>query len=310
MTTIRRATGLDVGSLLFVGALWGASFIFISIALPSFGPISIAAGRILLAAIVLVIVCVLFRFPISRNPQDWQKFLLVGIFNSAIPFFLISWGMQFISSAEAALLLATSSFSAMLLSHFFSTDERINLARGMGVAVGLSGVLVLVVTDLLEGGLGGLKGQFAVIVAGMSYALSSVMTRRISHLPTLSATAGITLSACIYMLPLAFLIESPNVFAASSPAIWSLTMLGVFSTALAFVIRYRIIRNNGAVFMAQVGYLVPVFGVFWGWLFLSEPLVMQTLISLGVILIGIAITRVGSSQVPTSATTIKINSAP
>lgn len=102
------------------------------------------------------------------------------------------------------------------------------------------------------------------------------------------------LSACIYMVPLAFLLEAPQLFKASRAAIMALVLLGVVSTALAFVIRYQIIRNNGAVFMAQVGYLVPVFGVLWSWLLLREALSIETLVSLGVILIGIAITRIGN----------------
>lgn len=156
MATLRRATACDAGKLIFVGALWGASFIFISIALASFGPMSIAAGRIALAAVVLVIVCLAMGPPISKNPDDWQKFLLIGIFNSGIPFFLISWGMQFISSTESALLMATGGFSALLISHFVAADERINPARGFGVAVGFCGVLILVIADLLEAGAGGL----------------------------------------------------------------------------------------------------------------------------------------------------------
>ena len=283
-----------MGKLLCVGAVWGASFIFISLALESYGPMTIAAARVLLAAVVLILLCYPSGQPLSREGTNWRRFMVVGLFNSALPFYLINWGMQHISSAEAALLLATGTFSAMLLSHLVSVDERINPARAIGVTIGFAGVMVLVVEDLFVLGVGGLKGHFALMAAGISYAISSIMTRRISHLPAISASAGIMLCAGAYLLPLALLFERPLSVSPTQGAIWSMVMLGTVSTALAFVIRYQIIRKNGAVFMSQVGYLVPVFGVLWAWLFLHEPLAIATLVSLAVILVGIAVTRIGS----------------
>ena len=283
-----------MGKLLCVGAVWGASFIFISLALESYGPMTIAAARVLLAAVVLILLCYPSGQPLSKEGSNWRRFMVVGLFNSALPFYLINWGMQHISSAEAALLLATGTFSAMLLSHLVSVDERINPARAIGVTIGFAGVMVLVVEDLFVLGVGGLKGHFALMAAGISYAISSIMTRRISHLPAISASAGIMLCAGAYLLPLALLFERPLSVSPTQGAIWSMVMLGTVSTALAFVIRYQIIRKNGAVFMSQVGYLVPVFGVLWAWLFLNEPLAIATLVSLAVILVGIAVTRIGS----------------
>ncbi len=293
LQTIRRPTTYDIARLLFVGALWGASFIFMSLALGSFGPLSITAWRVTLAALVLLAFTVLSGQTIPHSIADWKKMFLIGVFNSALPFFLISWGLQFISSAESAVLMATGTFCALILSHFFSPDERINLARGLGVAIGFCGVLVLVISELMESGLGGFKGQLAVMAAGASYATSSVMSRRISHLPSMAASGCIMLSASLYMLPMAFFLEQPLNPEAEPIAITSLILLGVFATALAFAIRLTIIRHNGAVFMSQVGYLVPLFGVIWSWMFLSEALTVQTLAALGIILLGISITRRG-----------------
>lgn len=291
---LRQATLFDVSKLLFIGALWGASFIFMSLALHSYGPISIAAWRIMLAAMVLLPVCYFSGQTLPNNRRDWKKLTLIGFLNSALPFFLISWGLQFISSAEAAILMATGTFSALLLSHFFSADERINPARALGVLIGFCGVLVLVISALLETGLGAFKGQLAVMLSGVSYASSSVMARRIAHIPSLPAAAGIMLSASIYMMLLAGLFEQPFSLQADQTSMAAVVFLGVFSTALALVIRLSIIRHNGAVFMSQVGYLVPLFGVFWSWLFLTEAIGQQTLLALGIILLGIMITRSGS----------------
>lgn len=291
---LRKATLFDVSKLLFIGALWGASFIFMSLALASYGPISIAAWRIVLAAVVLLLISFFSGQALPKNFRDWKKLTLIGFLNSALPFSLISWGLQFISSAEAAVLMATGTFSALILSHFFSADERINPARTLGVLTGFCGVLVLVISALLETGLGAFKGQIAVMLSGVCYASSTVMARRIAHIPSLPAAAGIMLSASVYMMLLAWLFEYPFTLQVNQTSMLAVLFLGVFSTALALVIRLSIIRHNGAVFMSQVGYLVPLFGVFWSWLFLTNTIGPQTLIALGLILLGIMITRRGS----------------
>ena len=292
-TQIRKPTLFDVSRLALVGSIWGGSFLFIALALESFGPITVATARIATAALVLLGVCAVLKQSLPNRLSDWRKLFVVGIFNSAIPFFLISWGQQFISSAEAALLMATGTFCALIISHFSTTDERINPARVVGVSVGFLGVFVLVILDLIQFGLGSLKGQIAVILAGSSYALSSVLARRISHLPSISTSAGIMLTASGYLIPVAFLLETPFNPDASTISLLSLGFLGIIATAFAFVVRFTIIRDNGAVFMAQVGYLVPLFGVIWSWIFFSEAITLGTWLALILILIGIAITRRG-----------------
>ncbi len=293
-TTIRRATRLDIAKLIFVGAIWGASFIFIALALKSFGPITVAAGRISLAAAVLLLICFAAGYGLKYSLADWRKMILIGSLNSGLPFFLISWGMQYISSAEAAILMASGTFFALILSHFASKDERFNTSRVVGVAIGFCGVFLLVAHDLLVSESGSLKGQAAMILAALSYASSSVLSRRISHIPALPASASILACTSVYMLLLAFFFESPVKSDPELIAILALVALGVLGTAIAYVIRLQIIANNGAVFMSQIGYLVPLFGVIWSWLFLSEAVGFATMAALGAIKCGIAITRRGT----------------
>ena len=294
LSVIRRPTLFDTFRLFFVGAIWGSTFIFVSILLVDFQPISIAAWRVLLAAAVLILISFLTRSRFPRSAQHWRYVFIIGALNSAVPFFLISWGQQYISSAESALLMAMGTFFALVVSHFTSEDERINLHRALGVGVGFIGVLVLVFWDLTESGLGGLKGQIAVMVAGCSYALSTVIARRITHLPSISTSAATMMSASLYMVPLAFLLENPLPASVSATSIYSMIFLGVVATALAITIRFTIIRANGAVFMAQVGYLVPLFGVIWSGLYFADAINLQTILSLALILVGIAITRQGN----------------
>jgi len=153
---------------------------------------------------------------------------------------------------------------------------------------------VLVIWDLIESGTGNLPGQLAVMAAGCSYATSSVISRRLTHLPMISTSAVTMASACLYMIPLAFLLENPLPANVSNSSIIALAYLGVIATALAFTLRFFIIRANGAVFMSQVGYLVPLFGVIWSGLYFADAINLQTLISLGMIMLGIAVTRKGS----------------
>ncbi|TNF89557.1 MAG: DMT family transporter [Gammaproteobacteria bacterium] len=294
LTTLRRPTPLDVSKLIFVGAIWGSAFLFISIALADFGPISVATWRVSLGAAVLMLIALLIGQQFPRGYRTWRLIFIVGLLNSAVPFFLISWGQQFISSAESALLVAMGTFVSLVLSHFSSDDERMNKPRVVGVSVGFVGVLVLVFWDLIESGTGNLPGQLAVMAAGCSYATSSVISRRLTHLPMISTSAVTMASACLYMIPLAFLLGDPLPDDVGLGSIVALVYLGVIATALAFTLRFFIIRANGAVFMSQVGYLVPLFGVIWSGLYFADAINLQTLVSLVMILLGIAITRKGS----------------
>ncbi len=294
LTEIRRPTSFDVAKLLFVGAVWGGAFLFVTLALEDFGPISIATWRVSLGAALLLMIAIVIgqRFP--RGWRNWRFIFIVGCLNSAIPFFLISWGQQSISSAESALLVAMGTFVSLLLSHYTSHDERINRERVIGVGVGFVGVMVLVFWDLIESGTGNLPGQIAVMIAGCSYAVSSVVSRRLTHLPMISTSAVTMASACLYMIPLAFLLEDPLPADVGVKSIVALIYLGVIATALAFTVRFFIIRANGAVFMSQVGYLVPLFGVIWSGLYFADAINLQTILSLALIMIGIMITRKGS----------------
>ncbi len=294
LTAIRRPTPFDVSKLLFVGAIWGGAFLFVSIALNDFEPVSIATWRVSLGALVLLLIAVVIGQPFPRGFRNWRFIFIVGFLNSAVPFFLISWGQQFISSAESAILVAMGTFVSLLLSHFSSEDERINKSRVVGVAVGFVGVLVLVFWDLVESGTGNLWGQLAVMAAGCSYATSAVISRRLTHLPMISTSAVTAASACLYLVPLAFLLEDPLPAGVATSSIVALVYLGVMATALGFTLRFFIIRANGAVFMSLVGYLVPLFGVIWSGLYFADTVRLQTILSLSLIMLGIAITRQGS----------------
>ncbi|MFT5707722.1 MAG: drug/metabolite transporter (DMT)-like permease [Oceanospirillaceae bacterium] len=293
LPSIRKPTPFDVTRLFFLGAIWGGAFLFITLALVDFDPVSLAAWRVFLGAVVMVGIARLTASRFPRELRDWRYMFAIGCLNSAAPFFLISWGQQYISSAASALLMATGTFCTVVVSHFTSDDERINRLRLAGVLIGFSGVFVLVFWGIMESGLGGLKGQIAVVIAGCCYSISSIISRRVSHLPSISISVGTMVSASLYMVPLAFLLGDPLPDDVSIQSILSLVYLGVIATAMAMTIRFSIIRNNGAIFISQAGYLVPLFGVIWSGLYFADAINMQTIIALSLILVGIAVTRKG-----------------
>ena len=288
---IRPPTPFDFARLISVSLLWGGSFVFIEIALRHTGPLSLAAWRLLVGYVALLLFVLLRRERLKVRLYEWWLIAVVGLLNSALPFGLISWGQQFTNSAKAALLMATASFFALLVSHWTSTDERINRARVIGLGLGFAGVCLLFVDDLQGGDQ--LGGQLAIILAAGSYATAAVCARRLTHLPPIALTCATLACGCLIMWPLAFWFERP--LDAIHPQGWfAVLYLGAIATALCFVIRFTIIRANGAVFMSQVGYLIPLFGVLLSNLMLGQTITWQIAGALVMILAGIGVTRLGS----------------
>ena len=288
---IRPPTSFDFARLVSVSMLWGASFVFIEIALRHLGPLSLAAWRLLIGYLALLLIVLWRREKLAVRRGEWVLIALVGLLNSALPFSLISWGQQFTNSAKAALLMATASFFALLVSHWTTADERINRARVIGLGIGFFGVCLLFIDDLQGGDQ--LSGQLAIIAAACSYATAAVCARRLTHLPPIALTSATLACGCVILWPLALWFEQP-LAPVDLPGLFAVLYLGGIATALCFVIRFTIIRANGAVFMSQVGYLIPLFGVLLSQLILGQAITWQIAGALVMVLAGIGITRLGS----------------
>lgn len=276
-----------------MGAIWGASFVFIEIALRDTSPLVIAAGRVSLAALSIGIVLLMRGVTLPRDLSTWRQLTIIGLLNTALPFLLISWGQIFTTGGESAILMSFGPIIALALSHVLTKDDRITPTKLLGMLCGLAGVVVLVYSPAEPQSGSGLAGRLAIIGAAASYALSSVLARNVSHLPALTVSAAVTFTATAYMVPIALLIEGPAALRLSPESVLSLIYLGVVATGIGFLLRFQIIRYNGASFMSQAGYLVPLFGVFWGWLWLDERLGIKALIALALIFMGIGLTRYG-----------------
>ncbi|MGQ7843726.1 DMT family transporter [Granulosicoccus sp. 3-233] len=274
--------------LLTAAAIWGSSFLLNAVALGDFTPVAIASYRVLLAAVIICLVCRSMKLPVKLDRRSVLLLGAIGLLNSAVPFTLIGWGQLRIDSATTAILLASSPFFTLLFSHFMTQDDRFSWPKLTGLILGFLGVVVLLGQGLLQGG-GGLSGMLAVVAAGCCYSISSLLIRRLKGMPTLLLVAGTLVAGCVVMVPILLLSSPPWEQRWHLETAGALAVLAIGPTAIAYVLRAQIVQINGAVYMSNVGYLIPLFAVFWGWLFLSQQPSLAMWVALLLILAGIAI---------------------
>lgn len=291
-----RPGAVEIALLLSLATLWSSSFAFIKVAVETIPPLSVAAGRLALAAVLIVAVARLrgLRFPSEKGL--WPKFFMVGLFGNALPFTLISWGEVTIDSGLAAILMAVMPLATLVLAHFFTSDERMNPARVLGVALGFGGVLVLIGPAALSGLGDEAIRQTAVAGGAVCYAIATVTARRLPRMPLFVSSAGALIASVALSLPLALLVDRPWTLAPSMESLVSVVVLGLFPTALAILMYFALLQRTGATFIALNNYLIPSLGVIWGILFLGEELSLRAMLALGIILAGVAVTRIGMRQ--------------
>lgn len=288
-----RPGAVEIALLLSLATLWSSSFGFIKVAVETVPPLSVAAGRLTLAMVLIVAAARLrgLRFPDEKGL--WPKFLAVGLFGNALPFTLISWGEIRIDSGLAAILMAVMPLATLLLAHCFTSDERMNPARILGVALGFGGVVVLIGPDALAGLGDEAIRQIAVAGGAVCYAIATVIARRLPRMPLLISSAGALIASVALSLPLAFIVDRPWALAPSAESLGAVVLLGLFPTALAILMYFALLQRTGATFIALNNYLIPSLGVVWGILFLGEEPSVRAVVALAIILAGIAVTRIG-----------------
>jgi len=291
-----RPGAVEIGLLLSLATIWSSSFAFIKVAVETIPPLSVAAGRLTLAAVLIVAVARLrgLRFP--RETGLWPKFFMIGLFGNALPFTLISWGEVTIDSGLAAILMAAMPLATLVLAHFFTSDERMNPARILGVFLGFGGVLVLIGPAALAGLGDEAVRQTAVAGGAVCYAIATVTARRLPRMPLFASSAGALIASVALSLPMALLVDRPWALSPSPDSVGAVAVLGLFPTALAMLMYFALLQRTGATFIALNNYLIPSLGVIWGILFLGEALSPRAILALAIILAGIAVTRIGMRQ--------------
>lgn len=282
---------LDWAILLILSFLWGGSFFLGKIALQAISPWAIVFARLFLAAMTLNVIAFLLRkFP-PLNARLWGQLFILGLINNAIPFSLIFWGQQYIASGLASIINATTPLFSTLFVHYFKAGEPLNLRRFIGVLVGFGGVSLLIGPSAFEGIGGHFAGEIAIIGAAISYALAAIYARRFRHLPSIMPAIGQINSATLIILPIWLFIEMPLTHPAlpDTTILISLLVLGVFCTAFAYMLYFRLIANAGATNATLVTFLVPVSALLLGHFFLGEQLTANQYAGMALIFLGLAL---------------------
>jgi drug/metabolite transporter (DMT)-like permease len=269
--------------------LWGGSFFFVGVAVRELPPLTIVASRVALAALVLLPALHLMGQHLPRERKIWLAFFGMGLLNNAIPFTLIVWGQGQIPSGLAAILNATTPISTAIAAHVFTHDEKLTPNRILGVLLGVAGVAVMLGADLLSGLGQNLPAQGACLLATLSYACAGVFGRRFRRMavPPPVTAAGQLLASTLLLMPLALLVDKPwNMALPGWPVIAALLALAVLSTALAYVIFFRVMAAAGSN-VNLVTLLVPVSAILLGVLVLDESLLPRHLLGFGIIALGL-----------------------
>ena len=277
--------------LLALGAMWGGSFMLIKLAIDTVPPVTMTLARVAIGGLVFAVVLVASGRRLPDGARVWGWAVLAASFGLALPFSLISWGEQRIDSGLAAMLMAGMPLMTLLLARFVVGDEPLTAAKLVGVAFGIAGLVTLIGPARLATLGSDTVRQLAVVLASFCYAVSAVVTKRISSEDPYAISAAIMICGSAMLLPVSLLFDAPWTLDPTGIAWFAVIVLGLVPTALASLVMLALLRRQGAGFFAQINFLVPLFGVAWGFVILSERPPASALAALALILAGVAISR-------------------
>ena len=286
-----RAMGAaEWGMLGALSVLWGGSFFFVGVAIAELPPLTIVALRVGLAALALNLAVLALGRRMPGDGRTWAAFLTMGLLNNVVPFCLITWGQTHIASGLAAILNATTPLFAVFLAHAMTGDERMSVDRLVGAGVGFAGVMVMIGLGALAELGADLLAQLAVLGAALSYAFAGVYGRRFGRAgiePTIAATGQLTASALV-LTPAALVVERPWTLPLPGTEVCiAVAGLALLSTALAYLLYFRILARAGATRLLVVTFLIPPLAIALGAAFLGERLAPSHFA--GMALIGLAL---------------------
>ena len=285
---MREANTFDLFLLILLAIIWGSSFFNIKIATYSYDPITLALVRVIFASVPLLILCRINRIKIEAFSDNWKWYALIGLCNIAIPFVLIAIGTAKINSYLAAILMSTTPLSGSILAHFFTKDEKLSFLKSLGVLIGFSGIVLLFFDKVIINSQNYIYALITIL-GSTFYCIGGLLTLKLKNEKNENVTTSTTLWSVIFLFPLSLIIESPWNSNPTLISTLSLLYLGVIATGFAWLIRFRILTVNGLVFQTQVAYLIPIFGIIFGYFLMDEIITWRVLLSLVIILLGIYI---------------------
>ena len=282
---MHKASLKDFLLLIVLAAIWGSAFFNIKIASNTYTPMAIAFGRIFFAALVMVLYCWMKGIKIDAFGEHWKMYASIGLVNLILPFFFISFGIVKVQSNMAAILMSTAPIFATILGQLFTQDEKINFLKLLGIVIGFLGIVYLFSDDLLINQSNFLYALI-IILGPFCYTLGGLFSLKLKHVKNETLTSSILVWAVIMLLPILFIVENPTELRPSWSSTISLFYLGVVATAIAWLMRFYILKNNGLVFQSQVAYIIPIFGLIFGYLFLGEQITYKIVVALVAVLIS------------------------
>ena len=295
-TPLRAPSRLELALMILVALVWASAFVAIRVAVPETGPIWLAAIRVALGFLALLPYAIWRGMVWPASKRQWALIGGMAILNMIVPFFLIAWAGQTIDASVLSLLMGTGPFLALIGSHFMTDDDRMTGRKLISVGLGFAGILVVVGPSALAGiGAGPLEANLAALGASLCYVMAGLLIRKIEMPPVRLACLALGLGAAA-LIALALITDGPPRLDMSGMTMAALLYLGVFPTGLAYILRFHLIRSIGYSRFSLSINLVPVFGVALGVLVLGEPLSLNLLIALALVLGALVVAGGGKTE--------------
>ncbi len=283
---MRQPRLIDYTLLVILALIWASAFFNIKIATESFGPITIAFLRVFFGSIPVLLLCFYKKIKIEAFSKDWYWFAIIGFVNLVLPFFLIAYGVKSVQSNLAAILMSTTPLSSTILGHFYTKNEKFNLVKTFGILIGFSGIIYLFSDNLLIND-SNFISALLILLGSTCYVIGGVLTLKISKKKNENVTGSILIWAILILIPFVYFIEKPWNTVPSIESTISVVYLGMVSTGVAWLLRFKILKDNGLIFQSQVSYLIPIFGTILSYIFLKEIITPKVLLSLLAVVVGI-----------------------
>jgi len=277
---------IDYILLTVLALIWASAFFNIKIATYSFGPVTIAFLRVFFGAIPVLFICYYKNIKVEAFSKDWHWFAMIGFINLVAPFFLIAYGVKSVQSNLAAILMSTTPLSSTVLGHFYTKNEKFNLIKTVGILIGFFGIVFLFSDDLLINE-NNFVSALLILLGSTCYVVGGVLTLKISKKKNENVTGSILIWAVIILIPLVCFLEQPWQKIPRTDSTISIIYLGIVATGFAWLLRFKILKDNGLIFQSQVSYLIPIFGTILSYIFLKELITTKVLISLIAVSVGI-----------------------
>ncbi|MDA7750949.1 DMT family transporter [Candidatus Pelagibacter sp.] len=283
---MRQPKLIDYILLVILALIWASAFFNIKIATESFGPVTIAFLRVFFGSIPVLLLCFYKKIRVEAFSKDWYWFAIIGFVNLVLPFFLIAYGIKSVQSNLAAILMSTTPLSSTILGHFYTKNEKFNLVKTFGILIGFSGIIYLFSDNLLIND-SNFISAILILLGSTCYVIGGVLTLKISKKKNENVTCSILIWAVLILIPFVYFIEKPWNSVPSIESTISVVYLGIISTGVAWLLRFKILKDNGLIFQSQVSYLIPIFGTILSYIFLKEIITPKVLLSLLAVVVGI-----------------------